>query len=230
VSRTRDVIRTYRELIADVPDEFQTSGGIVSRPTTTDGEADVAVTLFIEVCHCGAVDDANRLIDRWRASLRPESDDIAWAPYAATLVLPPIASSGTGAFVPELSDAVVDILTDYFISAPPSCTAAWNDHHGAVTRIPVAATAFPMRHRGFDFFVHAGWKVPELRREALEWLDDLSRQLRPFARGVYVNSLGDEAPERTAEAYGANHARLRAVKRVYDPDNVFRVNHNIPPA
>jgi FAD/FMN-containing dehydrogenase len=69
-----------------------------------------------------------------------------------------------------------------------------------------------------------------LRRGALDWLDGLSRQLRPFARGVYVNSLGDEAPARTVEAYGPNYARLRAVKGAYDPDNLFRGNHNIPPA
>ncbi|HUQ72865.1 MAG TPA: FAD-binding oxidoreductase [Planctomycetaceae bacterium] len=230
VSRTREVVRIYRDLIAEAPDEFQTSGGIVSRPVTTDGEAEVAVTLFIEVCHCGAANDANGLVDRWRASLRPDSDDVAWGPYAATLILPPIASSGTGAFVPELNDPVVDILSDYFLSAPPSCTAAWNDHHGAVTRIPVAATAFPLRQRGFDLFVHAGWKTPALRPGALEWLTGLSRQLQPFASGVYVNSLGNEPPDRTAEAYGPNYARLRTVKSIYDPGNVFRGNHNIPPA
>lgn len=230
VSRTRDVIGAYRNLIEEAPDEFQTSGGIVSRPLRVNGEPEAEATLFIEVCHCGATTDANRLVDRWRALLRPDSDDLAWRPYAANLILPPIASSGTGAFLPELSDPAVDVLTEYFASAPPSCTVAWNDHHGAVTRVAVEATAFPLRHRGFDLFVHAGWKTPELRRDALDWLDGLSRQLQPFSTGVYVNSLGDEAPGRTVEAYGPNYARLRAVKGMHDPDNVFRVNHNIPPA
>jgi FAD/FMN-containing dehydrogenase len=230
VSRTRDVVLTYRDLIENAPDDLQTSGGIVPYAPRIDGEAEGEAALFIEVCHCGAASGASRLIDRWRAALRPESDDIAWGPYAATLSLPPIASSGTGAFLHALDDVVVDILTEYSATAPPSCTMAWNDHHGAVTRVPVAATAFPLRHRGFDLFVHAGWKTAALRRQSLAWLDGLSRQLQPFSRGVYVNSLGDEPPSRTIDAYGANYARLRAVKRVYDPDNVFRANHNIPPA
>jgi FAD/FMN-containing dehydrogenase len=47
---------------------------------------------------------------------------------------------------------------------------------------------------------------------------------------VYVNNLGDEGPARVRAAYGENYARLTAVKRTYDPDNVFRGNQNIEPA
>jgi FAD/FMN-containing dehydrogenase len=56
--------------------------------------------------------------------------------------------------------------------------------------------------------------------------------MRPFmASGRYVNYLGgDEAEDAVAAAYGPNYARLRAVKRRYDPENVFRMNQNILPA
>jgi len=54
--------------------------------------------------------------------------------------------------------------------------------------------------------------------------------LWPFATGgTFLNFLGD--PARTASAYTTDdYAALRALKRVWDPDNVFRLNHNIPPA
>ena len=48
--------------------------------------------------------------------------------------------------------------------------------------------------------------------------------------GVYVNYLGTEGEERVRAAYGVNHARLREVKRKYDPHNFFRLNQNIEPA
>jgi FAD/FMN-containing dehydrogenase len=46
---------------------------------------------------------------------------------------------------------------------------------------------------------------------------------------VYVNNLGDEGPERVQAAYGDNYSRLAALKRTYDPDNLFRANQNINP-
>ena len=56
--------------------------------------------------------------------------------------------------------------------------------------------------------------------------------MRPFlAEGVYVNYLGDdEAGGRVASAYGENYNRLAAIKKKYDPKNVFRINQNIKPA
>jgi len=55
--------------------------------------------------------------------------------------------------------------------------------------------------------------------------------VRPFARGVYVNEMGVEGEERVREAYTpATYQRLAALKRTYDPDNLFRLNQNIAPA
>jgi FAD/FMN-containing dehydrogenase len=221
VSRARDVMRRYRDLMAGAPDELQTSGGLLS--------SEDEPVLFIAVCHCGEADSANSLIQGWRASLRPESDNVKWIPHSSDFILPAVASSGTGSFLPELSDEVIDVLADSFSSAPPSCTAAWNDYHGAVTRVLPGAMAFPLRHPGYDVFVHATWKTAESRSDALTWLSELHGALRRWERGVYVNNIGTESAERTAAAYGANFERLMMIKAKYDPDNFFHLNHNIRP-
>ena len=66
----------------------------------------------------------------------------------------------------------------------------------------------------------------------ITWTRDLYEAVRPHAgAGVYVNDLDrDDGQERVRDAYGANYARLADVKRRWDPDNVFRANHNIAPA
>ena len=48
--------------------------------------------------------------------------------------------------------------------------------------------------------------------------------------GLYVNLLGRDEQERVPAAYASNYDRLREIKAAWDPDNVFRANHNIPPA
>jgi FAD/FMN-containing dehydrogenase len=63
------------------------------------------------------------------------------------------------------------------------------------------------------------------------WVRDLAGALRREDGGAYVNFVNDEGPERVRAAYpGATWDRLAAVKAQYDPGNLFRRNHNIPPA
>jgi FAD/FMN-containing dehydrogenase len=64
------------------------------------------------------------------------------------------------------------------------------------------------------------------------WVRKSWEQIRPFSTGGnYVNfQLADDDTARTADAYGNNYQRLQRVKADYDPDNLFRVNRNIPPA
>ena len=54
--------------------------------------------------------------------------------------------------------------------------------------------------------------------------------VRHLEDAVYVNNLGEEGPGRVQAAYCENYPRLVAVKRTYDPDNLFRANHNIDPS
>jgi hypothetical protein len=63
------------------------------------------------------------------------------------------------------------------------------------------------------------------------WVGDLAGSLRQADAGAYANFVGDEGAERVRAAYpGPTWHRLAAVKRRYDPDNLFRLNQNVPPA
>ena len=102
---------------------------------------------------------------------------------------------------------------------------------GAMARVPVDATAFAHRASRVMVMVaafHDGTPDDLARRRA--WVDELAGVLRQGDHGAYVNFLGEEGPARVRDAYpGATWDRLVAVKRRYDPTNLFRLNQNVPP-
>jgi hypothetical protein len=101
---------------------------------------------------------------------------------------------------------------------------------GAMARVPVEATAFAHRRRRIMAGVGAVYQRADDRPAQEAWAGDFAAALRQGDPGAYVNFLGDEGPERVREAYPEpTWDRLVGVKRRYDPDNLFRLNQNIPP-
>jgi FAD/FMN-containing dehydrogenase len=104
---------------------------------------------------------------------------------------------------------------------------------GEIARVPAEATAFSHRDLPIYFAINNGWdEAPGERAEHhVAWTEELWQSLAPHTAGAYANFLGDEGETRVRAAYSpANFARLAEIKRRYDPDNVFRLNVNIPPA
>jgi FAD/FMN-containing dehydrogenase len=103
---------------------------------------------------------------------------------------------------------------------------------GAMARVPAAATAFAHRDKPFLLAAINGWDDP-LSADAdrhVAWTEGFWREIAPRTDGAYVNFLGDEGEERVRAAYpAATYDRLAAIKRRYDPDNLFRLNQNIRP-
>ena len=222
VSRTAEVLRVYRDLMVEAPDDLQTAGGLTGTPH--------GAALMVSFSYCGGLSEGERIADRWRKQLRPTKDTVQAGPYTAEFSMGGGPSAGGGAFLPELSDAVIDVLASFYPSAPPDASAVWNDFHGAVTRVPIEATAFSLRRRGFDLFISAPWHDAEGRQQTLAWVRGLHASLRSHADGVYVNNLEDEGEARVRESYGPNYSRLSRVKAQYDPRNIFHVNQNIVPS
>jgi FAD/FMN-containing dehydrogenase len=102
---------------------------------------------------------------------------------------------------------------------------------GALARVPNDATAFAHRDRRLMVNVSAMYVDPSQTETHQSWVDGLASSLGKNGAGGYVGFLGDEDEETLRAAYpGGTWDRLREVKRRYDPDNLFRLNHNIPPA
>jgi hypothetical protein len=101
---------------------------------------------------------------------------------------------------------------------------------GAMARVPVDATAFAHRQARILAVVVNFFEGPEDLPRRQKWTHDLAAALDQGVPGAYVNFLRDEGPERLHQAYpGATWDRLAQVKARYDPDNLFRLNQNIPP-
>jgi hypothetical protein len=103
---------------------------------------------------------------------------------------------------------------------------------GAVARVGEDDSAFNGRAVGHTFNVNAATLSADGFEEEREWARGLWSALEPHhLNTVFVNFLMEEGQERVREAYGAErYDRLRKLKRKYDPDNLFRLNQNIPPA
>jgi FAD/FMN-containing dehydrogenase len=129
---------------------------------------------------------------------------------------------------PGRAESVIDHLR---ASTASMAVAQFRVLGGAMARVAPDATAFA--HRGRRIMVNVA-ALYERREEAdvhEAWVARLAAALRQGDPGVYVNFLGDEGSERIREAYpGSTWERLRAIKRRYDPTNLFRLNQNIPPA
>ena len=110
-------------------------------------------------------------------------------------------------------------------------------HHmgGAFARVPEDATAYPSRAGNYLLNVYGFWPDPADDGARIAWVKGFAEAVRPHAiEGQYVNFLGaddSDAHRKALAAYGPTKlARLSEIKRRYDPDNLFRINHNILPA
>ena len=101
---------------------------------------------------------------------------------------------------------------------------------GAITRVGINDTAFPLRRPGYALDIMGRWSAPADRAGAVQWVATLRDKLEPMARGVYASQLGETSEELVRAAYGPNYARLAEIKKKYDPKNVLRLNQNIQPA
>jgi FAD/FMN-containing dehydrogenase len=229
-ARVREAMRLYGRFSADAPDALACDAALMRLPDGSTGFA-------ISVCYAGPLDEGARVVQALRSALPVLDDGIGPVAYVA------LQKAGDATFprgdrfywkaqfLRELSDAAIDPLIEGFATAPsPRALSVFQQVGGAIARVPAAATAYANRTAAYDAFPIAIWRDPAEDAVNTAWARAMYAALRPFAMdGVYVNSLGDEGEARVRAAYGENHARLTALKRTYDPHNVFRLNQNIRP-
>ncbi len=133
----------------------------------------------------------------------------------------------------DFSDGVEQVLLEYGTRFRSGFSSILLPHMGGVgARDELGATA--TSHRGREFLVNyqASWEDPELEADLIEWAKAHHAAMMPYATGHYVNFMTeDEVRDPARAAYEPELlGRLRAVKAMYDPENVFRMNKNITPA
>jgi hypothetical protein len=135
------------------------------------------------------------------------------------------------AFLKELNEDVLGVLLDAFERVPsPMTSILIENFHGAATRVDATATAYAHREPGYNLALTGEWLDPADDDANIDWIRGTFEAVANYtADDVFLNYLGDEG-ERVRAAYGPNWERLVTLKRRWDPDNVFRLNQNIPPS
>ncbi len=129
------------------------------------------------------------------------------------------------------SDCISQILTFAQVLPTDECEIFIPHMEGAPSRIPIETTAFAHRSTPFVLNIHTRWRDKSEDATCIKWAKQFHTATEPFAKGVYVNFLSDEGEERVKDAYTETvWKRLVQVKNKYDPDNIFRLNQNIPPS
>jgi FAD/FMN-containing dehydrogenase len=227
------VFGAYQEATAAPPDELVSFFGLVHAP---DGSGHKIVA--VPVCHSGDIATGEALVAPLRTVGVPAVDLIGPMPYPAmNTLLDDAFPKGArnywrSAFFKELSESVVGVLVDAFERVPSPMSGMLIEHfHGAVTRIDPTATAYPHREPGYNLVITGEWLDSTEDETNIAWVRSTFEALTPYmADAVYVNYLSADEPERVRAAYGPNWERLVALKRTWDPDNVFHLNQNIDPA
>jgi FAD/FMN-containing dehydrogenase len=228
----RDVLRFYRDFCATLPDEAEAFAGLM----THEGAPAVALLLGYN----GPIEAGEKVLAPARQFGKPMADLVGPVPYAVrqTLIDEPNAKHGLhrywrSAFTERISDALIDRMIEGAarFSSPLSLIGLFY-MHGAATRVPNTATAFAARKPQWDFDIIGQWTDAAEASGHIGWVRALWDRLESELLGtVYINHMmGDDRPERVRASYGENYARLRELKAVYDPMNLFRVNANIVPA
>ena len=235
LSRAAEVASIYRELAEEAPRELFLALGFGQPGPLAPGENHAC---FIGVMHCGSVAEAERYLRAVRAT-RPLSDTIQPMPYLTTQVAADEESAWgkrvymKAAYLPALPEEAVLAMAEQITASPAGgdCSVSIWAMGGAIGDVPADATAFSGREAAFWVEMEAVWGDATLDEAHRAWSRAAISAIQPFiVAGNYVNAVADSGEEVVRATYGpAKYERLRALKRRYDPDNVFRLNQNISP-
>jgi FAD/FMN-containing dehydrogenase len=241
LQRASEALAAFMELAADAPDGLGLNAALVVAPPAPFVPEPVRGRA-VAILAAGWIGDDGEgadLVSRLRKAGEPVLDTFGRMPYtvlqsmvddsvpagiasyARSEWLRPLDSAGTEALMAAASEPT-----------SPMSQVLVRIMGGAIARVPADATAFRFREAAAMLTVAAMWPNPaDPGDQHRAWCRTQWEALRPWsAGGGYVNHLGDEGRGRIHEAYGDDAwQRLVALKRRWDPDNVFALNQNIPP-
>jgi FAD/FMN-containing dehydrogenase len=238
--RAAELLRFVREFMRSAPDEVGLTVAFLTAPPAPFVPEPVRGKLVasVLVCHCGSLEQAERDLAPLVAFGPPAANLVQPMPYVAVQQLVNEGAAYGAHHVYLKSDHLAD-LGDPAIDAIVAHTSAVTSPNslilvlplgGAVGRVADEATAYGHRQAGWDYNAYAMWTEPREADRHIAWVRDFAEAMQPWAIGAYVNEMVDEGEERVRAAYPPEtYRRLAALKRKYDPTNLFRLNQNIKP-
>jgi hypothetical protein len=232
------VLRFLRDFAPEMPDELGISVAMMPAPplpflpTEQVGKPVIGLVL----AWTGDIAAGERAIEPLRRLGSPLAEVVRPIPYAALQsMLDGGAPHGRHYYwkshrLPTVSDEAIDVFMDRLasVTSPFAQINGWF-MGGAVSRVDAGATAVGEREVGLDISLAVGWPGGDGDPHRA-WSRDGWEALRPHSVGLYANFVSDEGAAGVEAAYGERLARLTALKDRYDPENVFRLNANIPPS
>jgi FAD/FMN-containing dehydrogenase len=236
------ILPAWRDFMATAPEELSSLAICWSVPPVEPFPPEIYGTpvVVVAAAYCGPVEEGERIVQPLRSLAPPVVDASGPWPWLGL-------QSGFDAIFPagelrywksrsvtELSDEVIGDIVELAgrRPAPLSDIVIWH-HGGAMTRVAEEETAYGGRDTRFLVTAEASWTDPAQNDEAIAWAREVFDAMERYSTGaVYLNfpGLGEEEESLARAGYGVNYERLAALKAKYDPDNLFRMNINIPPA
>jgi FAD/FMN-containing dehydrogenase len=234
---TAETIAGFVAAAHAAPEALSTIANVMPAPPMPFLPAEVHGKLVIlgMLAYAGDDADAQRALAPFRALATPYADFIKAGPYLS--MYPPEdpdyhpTAAGRNLFMNRIGVKEAQQIIDTLSASTASfCVTQIRVLGGAISRVAADATAYAHRSAPIMVNVAAFYTTPEDQVVQVKWVDAYMDALRQEEAGAYVNFLAAEAPERINAAYPKETlARLRQVKKMYDPGNVFRLNQNIVP-
>ncbi|MGP3998602.1 FAD-binding oxidoreductase [Streptomyces sp. 8N706] len=234
----RDVTRAYRDFLESAPDEV--GGGLIfltGPPEEFVPEHMVGQLVCMALVTYAGGEAEAREVARPMLGLGHAGEMIVELPYAELQCMLDDPPGCRNYWSAEHLDSFPDEAVDLFCARASDMIVPSPSQHvlfpqgGATARMN---PDFPIPWRRAPWVAHPFglWEDPADDERARRWAHDIRADLQPWSSGaVYLNFIGYEGEERVIAGFGPeNYRRLAAVKAEYDPDNVFRLNHNIKPA
>ena len=236
-----DLVRFYRDFVADAPDEVGTGMAFITAPPEefvpepVRGQPIVAVIC----CYAGDPAEGEEVMRPLREFGPPGMDMVDRIPYVAVqqLIDPPNPKGKlnywSADFLAELPDKAADTFVEHATNpVSPMSQMLLLPGGGAIARVPDDATAFGQRNAPFNTHFLSMWEDPADTAKNVAYTKEIAAAMKPWTSGrAYLNFIGDEGEGRVEAAFGPEKfAKLQALKSKWDPTNLFCHNQNIPPA
>jgi FAD/FMN-containing dehydrogenase len=234
---TPQLIESFVAAAAAAPDELSTIANVMPAPPLpfVPAEHHGKLVILTQMVYAGAPVAGERAVVPLRA-LGPLVDMLRAMPYPQIYApedpnFHPIGANRV-MFLDGVDRGDAETIVDHLEQSEARVRVAQiRVLGGAIARVRSDATAYAHRSRRVMVNVTAVFGDPQEAPRYRAWAEEFRLALQKGKPGAYVNFLADDGPARIREAYpGDTWDRLRAVKRRYDPTNLFRLNQNVPPA